>query len=141
MTRQNNMKNEFDKLVLLSKHERMIEVVALLTERLKSDGILPIIVGGLSVEIYTRGNYTTYDIHLIADGRIKIDEILVGELGFKKEGRAWYHSNLEISIEIPSNYLEGSEDKVIEYVKIKIRATPIIWCNSYFSLLVACMKV
>ncbi|WP_163971478.1 hypothetical protein [Oceanobacillus halotolerans] len=106
------LKREFDKLVHLSKHERMIEMCALLTEYFQKDCIKPIIVGGLSVEIYTRNNYTTYDIDLITDGWDKFNELLTMELGFIKEGRSWYHEELEVSIEIPSNFLEGNLDKI-----------------------------
>ncbi|WP_139822747.1 hypothetical protein [Tuberibacillus sp. Marseille-P3662] len=86
---------------------------ALLTDFLQQDGIRPVIVGGLSVEVFTRNNYTTYDIDLICDGRDKIDALLTKELDFKKEGRSWYNEELEISIEIPDNFLEGNGDKVL----------------------------
>jgi len=46
------LKQEFTNLVHLSKHERMLEFSALLTEYFKADGIKPIIVGGLSVNNY-----------------------------------------------------------------------------------------
>lgn len=114
MHHQNNFKKHLAKLLMLNKHDRMLEFVAILTERLSGEGIQPIIVGGLSVEIYTRGNYTTYDIDLIADGRNKIDCILTNEYGFNKEGRSWYHNELELAIEIPDNFLEGSKEKVME---------------------------
>src|SRR5690625_2382769 len=98
----------------LSKHECMIQATGLLTEYFESFGIKPIIVGGLSVEIYTRGNYTTHDIDLVSDGREQFDDLLIDTLGFKKAGRSWYSEKLEISLEIPSNHLEGNMDKVIE---------------------------
>ncbi|WP_067725081.1 DUF6036 family nucleotidyltransferase [Oceanobacillus damuensis] len=110
----NELKDRFDKLKHLSKHERMVHVCGLLAAYFQKDNIQPIIVGGLSVEIYTRNNYTTYDIDLVTDGRDQFDKLLTNELGFTKEGRSWYHEELEISIEIPDNYLEGSKDKVIE---------------------------
>lgn len=114
MTQLTELKQEFINLVHLSKQERMLELSALLTEYFKSDGIKPIIVGGLSVEIYTRGNYTTYDIDFITDGYNQFDALLTKELGFNKEGRSWYHKGLELSLEIPDNYLEGNPDKVIK---------------------------
>src|SRR5699024_208474 len=76
--------------------------------------IKPIIVGGLAVEIYTRGHYTTRDIDIITPGRYEIGKFLTEELGFKKLGRSWYNEELEISIEIPSNAIDGSEDKTIK---------------------------
>lgn len=114
MTRLTELKQGFTNLSHLSKQERMLEMTALLTEYFKDDDIKPIIVGGLSVEIYTRGNYTTYDIDLITDGYDQFDLLLTKELDFNKEGRSWYHEELELSIEIPDNFLEGSKDKIIQ---------------------------
>src|SRR5699024_1093004 len=54
-----------------------------------------------------------HDIDLITDGRHQFDELLINELGFRKEGRSWYHEGLELAIEIPDNYLEGDQEKVI----------------------------
>lgn len=85
----------------------------MLTQYFEKENIHPIIAGGLSVKLYTRENYSTYDIDLVTDGRDKLNKLLTKQLGFKKAGRNWYHSELEIAIEIPSNSLEGSEDKVI----------------------------
>lgn len=114
MDHQNDFKKHLPDLLKLNKHDRMLEFVAILTKRLSHKNIQPIIVGGLSVEIYTRGNYTTYDIDLISDGRGTINDILINEYGFQKEGRSWYHKELELALEIPSNFLEGSEEKVFE---------------------------
>ena len=114
MIRLSELKAEFSKLNLLSKHERMLELCGLLTSYLSESKITPIIVGGLSVEIYTRNHYTTQDIDLISDGRAQIDSLLTEELGFKREGRVWYHEKLELSLEIPGNFLEGNLEKVIQ---------------------------
>lgn len=113
MTRINKLRANLNKLKTFAKHERMIELTALLTEYFKRSDINPIIVGGLSVEIYTRQNYSTYDIDLVSSGWDQFDELLTKELGFEKSGRGWYHEELEISIEIPSNSLDGNLDKVV----------------------------
>lgn len=115
MTRLDSLKRDFDLLDKLpGKHNMMIEFVALLTKYFEQDGIDPVIVGGLSVELYTRQNYSTYDIDLVTDGYDKFNKLLTAELGFLKIGREWYHNDLEISLEIPSNHLEGSLDKVVQ---------------------------
>lgn len=113
MTRLNKVKYGMKKLISLPPHEKMIEFCGLLTAYFERDGIYPIIVGGLSVEIYTRNHYTTHDIDLISDGRDKFNQLLTEELNFKKEGRSWYHEKLEIAIEIPDNHLEGNTDKIL----------------------------
>ncbi|UTW69500.1 hypothetical protein KHA80_22500 [Anaerobacillus sp. HL2] len=75
------------------------------------------IVGGLSVEIYTRSHYTTHDIDFITSGWDQFNHLLTQELGFQRTEREWYHKELELAVEIPSNFLEGSQDKII---KIKL---------------------
>ncbi len=59
MTRLRKLKEGFIKLTSFEKHERMIELIALITEYFEQDKIQPIIVGGLSVEIYTRQSKRT----------------------------------------------------------------------------------
>lgn len=114
MTQLNDLKDKFNALYKYTKNERMIYFVAMITEYFSKKKIRPIIVGGLSVEIYTKNNYTTYDIDLVMDGREAFNDLLINELGFEVMGRSWFHRDLEISIEIPANYLDGSEERVIE---------------------------
>ncbi|MBZ4653758.1 MAG: hypothetical protein JG781_1097, partial [Peptococcaceae bacterium] len=47
---------------------RRIGVVAILTQAFKKYFIIPVIVGGFAVELWTMGKYATMDIDLIADG-------------------------------------------------------------------------
>lgn len=70
-----------------------------------------IVVGGLSVEYYTTGQYATVDIDFVATSHEEIMNSLV-ELGFERQGKDCYLKDLQVSIEIPDNYLEGSYDKV-----------------------------
>lgn len=114
MTRLSKAKNDLEKLYNLGKHDRMIGLTAILTEYFEETKLQPIVVGGLSVELYTRSNYTTYDIDLVASGRAHYHKLLTQQLGFKSEGRGWYHEDLEIAIEIPSNSLEGNVNKVVK---------------------------
>jgi hypothetical protein len=107
------------KQALMNIHSRdrfkvMLEVTAIFTELMEQHGIKPVIVGGLAVEIYTRSQYTTQDIDLIFARRDLADKTLV-ELGFLKEGRHWYHPDLEVSIEIPNDILEDADpEKIIK---------------------------
>src|SRR5690625_7841733 len=113
MTRLIELKKEFAKLGHFAKHERMLELCGLLTVHFKEDKIKPIIVGGLSVEIYMRNNYMTHDIDLITDGRHQFARLLINEVGVRKEGRSSYEEGFELIIEIPFNYLEGEYNKMI----------------------------
>ncbi|MEQ6388944.1 DUF6036 family nucleotidyltransferase [Bacillaceae bacterium S4-13-58] len=97
-----------------SKFEKMIKTTAILTSLFETEGLKPIIVGGLAVEIYTRNEYTTLDIDLIFSQRHIADKYLK-RLGFKTEGRHWFHEDLLISIEIPNDMLEDAdEDRIVE---------------------------
>lgn len=72
-----------------------------------------IIVGGHAVELYTSGSYTTADVDLVMI-RDNIARALFDELGFVREGRHYYVSEMDIPIEIPSDTLEGSKEKTIK---------------------------
>ncbi|MBW7650719.1 MULTISPECIES: DUF6036 family nucleotidyltransferase [Anoxybacillus] len=113
----NSIKEAKEKLQFLrtkTSFEKMVQVTAILTKLLEPYRIRPIIVGGLAVEIYTRGDYTTVDIDLIVSDREKAGQLLT-QLGFVPSGRHWYHDELFVSVEIPNDMLEDADDdKVIE---------------------------
>jgi len=96
----------------------MTETVSSFTTLLEPHGVTPVIVGGLAVEIYTRGQYTTVDIDLVMQRRDLADEIL-GELGFIKEGRHWYNPELLVAIEIPGNNLEGADSSRVTKLRLQ----------------------
>lgn len=89
----------------------MTETAAILTEQLEAHGITPIVVGGLSVEIYTLQAYTTQDIDFVMDGRHIADEILTA-IGFIRKGKDWWHPDLLVSVEIPDHILAGDPSKI-----------------------------
>jgi len=94
-----------------NKFEKMIEAAAIITEIMEQEKLKPIIVGGLSVEIYTLQEYTTQDIDFVLSGSEKADKILL-DLGFEKEGRYWVHPDIGLAIEIPDRTLAGDYNKV-----------------------------
>lgn len=73
-------KAQLKKLDPKDKYSTMITTVAVLTKLLEDRNVSPIIVGGLSVEIYTNFDYSTRDIDFLSG---KIDEVteLLKELG------------------------------------------------------------
>lgn len=105
---------ELLKLQNAKKYDAMVKTAAIITKLLEKHGIKPIVVGGLSVEIYTQSEYATRDIDFVSDGYLKIEETLYS-LGFKKEGRIFYRSDIEVAVEVPDNYLAGSYEKVIRF--------------------------
>ena len=94
------------------KFETMLYTSAIITKLLDPEDIKPIIVGGLSVEIYTQKDYSTRDIDFVTHRANVVSELLV-KLGFQREGRHLYHENLEVAIEFPDDSLAGSYDKVV----------------------------
>ncbi|WP_372633212.1 hypothetical protein [Cohnella sp.] len=91
----------------------MLHAAAIITDILMQQNIKPIIVGGLSVEIYTLSGYSTEDIDFVLSGYDKAGETLT-LLGFRKIGRSWLHPVVGISVEVPSNLLAGDYDKITE---------------------------
>ncbi|MEW6081565.1 MAG: hypothetical protein AB1576_07295 [Bacillota bacterium] len=107
-------KKELVQLAGKSRYEIMTETTAIFTALIEPYGIIPVVVGGLAVEIYTRGQYTTLDIDLVMHRRELAGETLA-RLGFLQEGRHWYHPELEVAIEIPDDVLEGADrEKIIK---------------------------
>lgn len=96
----------------------MTETVSSLTTLLEAYEVTPIVVGGLAVEIYTRGQYTTVDIDLVMQRRDLADDIL-RDLGFIKEGRHWYNPELMVAIEILGNILEGADSNRVTKILLE----------------------
>lgn len=69
-----------------------------------------VIVGGLSVEYYTAGQYATADIDLVLSSRDILDSILKN-LAFAKEGRHWFREDLDLAVENPSSYFTGDHKR------------------------------
>ncbi|WP_125764303.1 hypothetical protein [Companilactobacillus hulinensis] len=61
-----------------------------------------IVTGGLSVEYYTQGNYTTQDIDFVTPSVDDLNEALL-DLGFESIGKYWQYEKLEIFVELVSN--------------------------------------
>lgn len=99
------------KLNIDNKYETMKSTAAIITKLLEKHKIHPIIVGGLSVEIYTQSEYTTRDIDFVSDG-FDIIEKLLYSLKFERINRHFYRKDIEIAIEIAGSDLEGDMNKV-----------------------------
>lgn len=94
---------------------KTLRAMAYISYLFDKEELLPIIVGGHAVEIYTLGQYTTMDIDLVCIDYQGARSILEA-IDFRKEGpgfRHWYHKQLDIAIEIPDSTLAGSQEKVI----------------------------
>ena len=77
---------------------RRLIALGLLTRRLASRGVEPILVGGAALEFYTAGGYATGDVDLALPSGADVDAAFA-ELGFRKEGRFWLHDGLDLLFE------------------------------------------
>lgn len=107
-----------DRLVKLkeitNRPDKTMYFAAIFAERLKGQGIKPILVGGGALEFYTQGSYTTLDVNMVVAGREHAKKVLE-EMGFHRMRgqRSWYNEELELSVEIPDDVLAGSMDRVV----------------------------
>ena len=96
--------------------KRTLKAIGLISKALQHFGVLPILVGGQAVEIYTFGKYTTFDVDFVLSGHEVANHILLA-LGFsaKDLGHShWYYPALDLPIEVPDSVLFGSMDKVTQ---------------------------
>lgn len=80
---------------------RRLVALGLLTARLAQDDIEPILVGGGALDFYTAGGYATKDLDLALPASPAVDAAFA-DLGFEKEGRFWYRSDLDLLFEAPA---------------------------------------
>jgi hypothetical protein len=107
-------RSELRKLKRLSKTERCLYFTGLFNSLAAEYGIKSIVVGGFAVELYTQNSYMTQDIDLVF-ARSDIANKILLDLGFEREGKSWYHSELQLSVEIPADMLHDADyDRVIK---------------------------
>lgn len=80
---------------------RRLLALGFLTQQLSAHGIEPILVGGGALEFYTAGGYATKDMDLALPAAPEVDDAFAA-LGFVKEGRYWYHADLDLLFEAPA---------------------------------------
>ena len=112
------------------KLERQIYLAAAISLAFEKRGIQVVLVGGVVVEYYTAGGYTTADIDMILPPLEKhVIETVMKELGFERfeDYRHWLHPHILIPVEFPPGPLQIGHLLVqelneieIEEVKLKI---------------------
>jgi hypothetical protein len=96
-------------LALEHPTERKLAVVALIDELVQRIGFRAIVIGGLAVEFWTHGAYTTSDIDLYLPHGPAVDDLL-GDLGFQKRGRHWVHADAGLFVEAPASFPAPEEE-------------------------------
>ena len=80
---------------------RRLLALGLLTAHLAPLDIEPVLVGGGALEFYTAGGYATHDMDLALSHGPDVDAAFAA-MGFRKEGRFWYHADLDLLFEAPA---------------------------------------
>ena len=103
------LKNEND------QYRRRLLLIGYLTEKLRPQGVVPIVVGGHAVEIYTFQDYSTQDIDLVVTHRELLGGLLEScEFQRCPGARHWINEELDLAIEIPDNQLAGDMNRLLE---------------------------
>jgi hypothetical protein len=80
---------------------RRLLALGALTARLAPEGIEPILVGGCALALYTDGGYSTEDVDLALPHGPATDRAF-SDLGFRKRGRFWARTDLDLLFEAPA---------------------------------------
>ena len=105
--------------MILIEDMTMPELASYVCSKLEEKNIEVVLSGGSCVEIYSRGDYTSYDIDLINrynDTFFKIKSVMES-LGFKEEGKYFVYDDTQFYIEFPSGPLgvgDGPVNKIEE---------------------------
>lgn len=114
MVNKKLMQEKLDKIKAMhNRLDKCLYFTAVLTSGLEEYGIKPILVGGGALEFYTQGSYMTLDVDLVIQGRDQAKRVL-DEMGFKRGigEKSWYSEELDLSVEIPDDTINGSLDRV-----------------------------
>jgi len=102
----------------------MPELAGFLCEALKKADIPVVLSGGSCVEIYSRGEYTSYDIDLINQYNAQFKKIkaLMLSLGFSEKERYFVHPDTKLFVEFPSGPLGVGDAPVEEIAELDTEA-------------------
>ena len=96
--------------------KKSLLMVALISKILEERGKdTPVVIGGCALSYYSREVYFTSDIDLAYSDTDALD-IVLKEIGYRKEGRYWINDQLNIALEVPTSSL-AEEDSPIEIVE------------------------
>jgi hypothetical protein len=96
-------------LQLESETERKLAIAALIDEAVRDLGFRAIVIGGVAVEFWTHGAYSTGDIDLYLPHGPAVDERLAA-LGLRREGRHWVDPEHDLFVKAPASFPAPSEE-------------------------------
>jgi hypothetical protein len=98
-------------LRLENETERKLGIAALIDDLVRELGFRAIVIGGVAVEFWTRGAYSTADIDLYLPHGPAVDERLAA-IGLRREGRHWVDRECDLFIEAPASFPAAGEEVV-----------------------------
>jgi hypothetical protein len=108
----------------LIKDMDMKELGAFICDALIAKNIHVVLSGGSCVEIYSRGEYTSWDLDLINQYNEQFKKIhaIMDELGFTEHDRYFVHTDTKLFIEFPSGPLGVGDAPVEDIAEIDTEA-------------------
>ena len=101
------------------------ELAALICESLKKEGVEATLSGGACAEIYSSRKYVTADldfvINFVWSGKQKKIELVMSNLGFKKNGRIYINESIAYSVEFPPGPLSIGDEYQIIPIEMKLK--------------------
>lgn len=106
------------------KEMDMKELGSFICSSLKAKNIHVVLSGGSCVEIYSRGEYTSWDLDLINQYNEQFKNIhaIMDALGFREHDRYFVHEDTKYFIEFPSGPLGIGDAPVEEIAEIETEA-------------------
>jgi hypothetical protein len=96
-------------LALSREIERKLGVASLIDELVRDLGFRAIVIGGVAVEFWTHGAYSTTDLDLYLPHGPAVDDRLA-LLGFARPGRHWVHPEHDLFVEAPASFPAPNEE-------------------------------
>lgn len=97
------------------------EIAVLVSETLEEAGVLAVLGGGAAVTHYSNNEYMSTDLDFITTERNKTIAPIIADLGFKPQGKDFYHPDSKFFLEFPrgplsfgDKYVESSETVTIK---------------------------
>jgi len=100
-------------LALENETERKLAVVAVIDGEMQRIGFRAIVIGGVAVEFWTRGAYSTADIDLYLPHGPAVLQLL-GPLDFHREGRHYVLPGTDVFVEAPGPSFPAESEEVDE---------------------------
>jgi len=105
----------------LKKNLSVAELGATVAEKLAAHGIEAVLTGGSVVSIYTKNEYSSWDLDFVVTGFAKSVDDAMKELGFARKGKNFIHPDTSFTVEFPVGPLMVGEMPVRNIDRLKTK--------------------